>query len=342
MLGGILGVRPSAQVETAFLGDAERIGLLRGGHQQRGRHVDVHHRHLVLGVRPTDVAVFGGWGADRRGVERRSGATRAGWSPRRRSSPTSSSRPRRRRRRSEAPSRARRAVSHSGKVSHACITSWASLRRMRRLPRERRGLPVAPRQPVAALLRGAHGGQRLRAADQREVHLPAQHRQRRPVHQHPAGWCRRFPSRADGAGVAPRTVASRPTGSSYGQLWQYTICSESICGRTCSTPATRAASWARSAQLASGSGASPSRTVRWDAPMTQSRRGRSAGPTYAAPVVQGSRLMPWKNDDRRRSGSAVTASPGTFGYNSSSSTRSSSRASWAPRQKCVPPPPNAA
>ena len=49
---------------------------------------------------------------------------------------------------SDAPRRARRAVSHSGNVSQACSTSWAISDGVRRLPGERRGLAMAPRQPL--------------------------------------------------------------------------------------------------------------------------------------------------------------------------------------------------
>ena len=160
----VLGVRPPVQVEAPVLARRRaRRPSLRSPAAARPtcRRPSPRPRAWCTANRRNGCRR---WRCRRSRRRARSGARHAGWPPRRRSSPPSSSRPRPRRRSSEAPRAARRAVSHSGNVSHACITSWASSDCVRRLPRKRGGLPVAPRQPLAALLRRAHRGQRLGAA----------------------------------------------------------------------------------------------------------------------------------------------------------------------------------
>ena len=178
----VLRIGPAAQVEPSIRGHAERIGLAPGGHQQRRRHVDVHHCDLVFGIRPAHVAVL------RAGSSHLCRAQRDR-SPRVRIRCRDNAHRGHRRRRLRGVVGQRRAASGPAGgipqrkrlpgLQHLVV----DLGGVGRLPWERRGLAMAPRQPPAALLRHPGGCEGFGAADQRQVQLPCPHRLRGPVDQ---------------------------------------------------------------------------------------------------------------------------------------------------------------
>ena len=223
------------------------------------------------------------------------------------------------------PRRARRATSHSGKVSQAWNTSWAT----------------------SAGWKGASKGKGVRSGS-RNRHWgrsPAFLR-RRTVSRHSAPATRASPvsprsmasatSSTSTCGVVPpmpeytaclgphpRLAASRPVGSSYCQLWQYTTSMLSRRSTSSGRPASAAAARETSSHMSRGSGARSSgptgRQVRWATPIRQGDLGS---------IVTGTRLS-----GRSSAGAASRRRPGGPPWRPPTGTR------WTTaRPRCGRPP----
>ena len=182
----IVGVAPTAHVHALVGGYTELVGLRVRREQQRGRHVDVHHRDHVLRIRVADHSVVGARIDDvvDRALDRVPRIRVRGRDPGHRRHHLADRVPVLGETRPEV--RPTRVVEHAEREPrlHHLVCDLDRLGR----PLPRVGPLVLGRVrvliPFAALLVQLLGRERLGAGDERDLHLASQHRFGRVVHEH--------------------------------------------------------------------------------------------------------------------------------------------------------------
>ena len=261
----VLGVAPAAQVDPPLLGHAERVRLLGAGHHDGRCHVDVHDRGHQLRVRVGHHAVVRRGRLDLRHAARR-GEPGVRWlrSPAATAVMADMIRPSASRCSPSArPRWARARIVEQGEGQVRLEHRVADLRGVE-LHVHREGAllcrPVRPLRPLARLLQPAHGGEGLRAGEEREVEVGRPGSPAPPRRPGPTAPSHRCPSsgavrgRAEPLGQPRRRVVVLPR-LCVDDVDALERPPQGVCaGRA---PASAAAARATRSHMSSGSGARP-------------------------------------------------------------------------------------